>query len=76
MSIATSLGLTESGLKLLARAVADGGLAEGTGFGHGAAGTRAKLKRDGFLQGGTIDDDWLVTADGENIVDAARRAGW
>ena len=73
MSIALCLGVTDAGLTLLAKAVANGGLAEGRGFGLGAPGTRAKLERDGYLQ---FDGDWLVTAAGEDIVAAARTAGW
>ena len=70
--IARGLGVTEAGLRVLARAVADpDGDAWGPGFGVAAAGARQKLGRQGY-----IDDDRRITDAGREIVCRARALGW
>ena len=68
--IAQKLGVTEAGLRVLARAVADPeGDAWGPGFGAAAAG--ARLSRQGY-----IDADRRITDAGREIVRRARALGW
>lgn len=68
-AIAKHLGVTATGLRILARAVADR-LKGGTGYGGAGMGLVA-LQRQGLA-----DDNGNITKDGESIVNRARAMGW
>lgn len=85
--IAKALGVTETGLKLLARAnVQPDGRASGAGFGHGSGGARTALERLGYVyprnfskeQTAPGQDPYTayITDAGREIVRRARAMGW
>lgn len=82
--IARSLEVSETGLKLLMRAVAlPDGRASGEGFGHGSGGARAKLLAQGYVGERNLDCDpalgepytAYITDAGREIVRRAREMG-
>lgn len=86
--ICRRLGVTPAGLKVLVKAMANDGEAGGASFGHGAAGARSKLLRDGLI-GPCLRiyetslrsrswryKTWEVTPEGRAKVEAARLLGW
>ena len=73
--IAKKLGVTPTGLRLLARAHARGD-AFGEGLGHGAASTRAKLVRDGLIEPFKAYCRQELTDEGRRVLEMARRMGW
>lgn len=80
--ICKRLGVTPSGLHVIAKAVAHPEEhAGGEGFGPGAAAARRKLLKDGLVTGGWSDIDqtwspWVITQAGRNLVAEARNLGW
>ena len=70
------LGVTPSGLKVLAKAAAQpDGQASGRGFGMASGAARQKLRRDGFVRERDYALD-MITPAGRDVVAKARDLGW
>jgi hypothetical protein len=73
---AKSLGVTPTGLRVLAKMVTDpnghwkGGLSSGN-----PGSSKVRLERDGFITG-CAWGDWAITDAGRDVVRRARAMGW
>lgn len=81
LEICNELGVTPTGLRMLAQAVDNRGEARGVGF-DGSSGTRAVLMRQGLVESGhriyrgPPYPTHVVTEQGRAKVDQARGLGW
>jgi hypothetical protein len=79
-NIARALGLTPTGLKTLAKAIANNGRHGGRGSGYAGQGARARLEVGGFLAfdetASYSEGRYTVTEKGRQAVAAARAMGW
>lgn len=72
-----SLGVSEAGLRVLMRAVANDGKASGDGFGHASGGARTALYRQGHVEEDPAARYHAarITDSGREIVRRARAMG-
>lgn len=77
--ICKHLGVSPSGLRVLAKAVAQpDGRASGGGFGAGSGSVRVKLRHQGLVENGE-GPGWppdKITQAGRDLVAEARKLGW